>query len=143
MKSFFFFFKKNSKNWKKKKIYFNANAKVFIEINFFVDKTFVIDCTADDNIFKDKKKKKIPSIVPFLLYRCAQTCYGFLQPRGTMFPWFFHPGTMTRLAQLSAKALFLVIVGDGNVRLGWKKLSTVIVFYLTLGGLFHFRSFRN
>lgn len=33
------------------------HAKVFIEINFFVDKTFVIDCTADDNIFKDKKKK--------------------------------------------------------------------------------------
>lgn len=42
------------------------HAKVFIEINFFVDKTFVIDCTADDNIFKDKKKKKyLPS---FLFY---------------------------------------------------------------------------
>lgn len=142
MKSFFFFLRKIVKIERRRK-YISMHAKVFIEINFFVDKTFVIDCTADDNIFKDKKKKKIPSIVPFLLYRCAQTCYGFLQPRGTMFPWFFHPGTMTRLAQLSAKALFLVIVGDGNVRLGWKKLSTVIVFYLTLGGLFHFRSFRN
>lgn len=142
MKSFFFFFLRKIVKIERRK-YISMQTQKFSSksISSWIRLLWSIvpQMTTSSKI----KKKKIPSIVPFLLYRCAQTCYSFLQPRGTMFPWFFHPGTMTRLAQLSAKALFLVIVGDGNVRLGWKKLSTVIVFYLTLGGLFHFRSFRN